>query len=407
MTTSDTGSAASLDAFRRDTRAWLEANCPPEMRKPMRSEDDTCWGGKRFTFQSPAQKLWLERMGAKGWTAPEWPTAYCGGGLDRERSKILAAEMRSLGCRSPLSSFGIWMLGPALLKYGSEEQKKHYLPPIVRGEVRWCQGYSEPNAGSDLASLQTKAEDISDKGGGDHFLVNGQKIWTSYADHADWIFCLVRTDFKAAKHEGISFVLFDMTSPGVSTKPITLISGKSPFCETFFDNVKVPKANLVGTLNKGWDIAKYLLTHERDMIGGMGDRGGGRPLGQVAAQMLGTTSDGALADPLLRAEIANFEIDEAAFRICMERAGDQMKAGQGHPAFSSVLKYYGTELNKRRNELLMSAGGSDALEWESERSRDGALARDWLRSKANSIEGGTSEVQLNIISKRLLGLPDA
>jgi acyl-CoA dehydrogenase len=391
-----------IDTFRHQTRAWLEANCPAEMRQPMRNDDDTCWGGRRWTFQSAAQKVWLERMAAKGWTAPEWPTAYGGGGLTREEAKILAAEMRAIGARSPLSSFGIWMLGPALLKYGTEEQKQHYLPPIVRGEVRWCQGYSEPNAGSDLAALATKAED-----NGDYFLVNGQKIWTSYADKADWIFCLVRTSATAAKHDGISFILFDMTSPGVTTRPILLISGKSPFCETFFDNVKVPKTQLVGTLNKGWDIAKYLLTHERDMIGGMGENDVGRPLGEIAASMIGANDDGTLADPLLRAEIANFEVDEAAFRVCMERAGDMMKAGQGNPAFSSVLKYYGTELNKRRNELLMSAGGSDALEWESERSNDGALARSWLRSKANSIEGGTSEVQLNIVSKRILGLPDA
>lgn len=391
-----------LEAFRAETRAWLAANCPLEMRQSLRSEDDTCWGGRRWTFQSEAQKVWLQRMAAKGWTAPEWPRDYGGGGLSREEAKILRAEMRAINARSPLDSFGIWMLGPALLKYGSEEQKRTYLPPITRGEIRWCQGYSEPNAGSDLAALQTKAEDK-----GDHFLVNGQKIWTSYADKADWIFCLVRTDFKAPKHEGISFVLFDMESPGVSTKPITLISGKSPFCETFFDNVKVPKANLVGTLNKGWDIAKYLLTHERDMIGGMGERAGTRPLGQIAANMMGTGADGTLTDPVLRGEIATFEVDEAAFRILMERAGDMMKAGQGNPAFSSVLKYYGTELNKRRNELLMSAGGSDALEWSGERSRDGALAKSWLRSKANSIEGGTSEVQLNIVAKRILALPDA
>jgi acyl-CoA dehydrogenase len=391
-----------LEAFRTETRAWLEANCPAEMRKPIASEQDICWGGRKWTFQSEAQRLWLERMAAKGWTAPEWPEAYGGGGLSREEAKILRAEMRSLGCRSPLDSFGIWMLGPALLKYGTEAQKQHYLPQITRGEIRWCQGYSEPNAGSDLAALQTRAEDM-----GDHFLVNGQKIWTSYADKADWIFCLVRTDFKAPKHDGISFLLFDMTTPGVSTKPITLISGKSPFCETFFDNVKVPKENLLGQLNKGWDIAKYVLSHERDMIGGMGERHGARPLGQVAAHLLGATADGTLAEPMLRAEIAAFEVDEAAFRFAMERAGDLMKAGQGNPAFSSVLKYYGTELNKRRNELLMTAGGSDALEWESARSGEGAMARDWLRSKANSIEGGTSEVQLNIVSKRILGLPDA
>jgi acyl-CoA dehydrogenase len=391
-----------LETFRAETRTWLEANCPPEMRQPSQSEKDACWGGRNWVFQSPAQKIWLERMAAKGWTVPEWPTQYGGGGLSREEAKVLAAEMRSLGCRSPLQSFGIWMLGPALLKYGSEEQKQTYLPPIVRGEIRWCQGYSEPNAGSDLAALQTRAEDA-----GDHFIVNGQKIWTSYADAADWIFCLVRTDFGAPKHLGISFILFDMTTPGVSTKPITLISGRSPFCETFFDNVKVPKANLVGELNKGWDIAKYLLTHERDMIGGIGDRMGARRIGQVAARFAGKDEAGRLADPLLRAQIAEFEVDEAAFGFCMERAGDLMKAGQGHPAFSSVLKYYGTELNKRRNELVIAAGGSDALEWESDRSQDGSMARTWLRSKGNSIEGGTSEVQLNIVAKRLLELPDA
>jgi acyl-CoA dehydrogenase len=391
-----------LEAFRAEARAWLEANCPAEMRQPMRNEKDVCWGGRRWKFQSPAQKLWLERMAEKGWTVPEWPKEYGGGGLSREEAKVLAAEMRKLGCRTPLQSFGIWMLGPALLKFGSEEQKKTYLPQIVRGEIRWCQGYSEPNAGSDLASLQTKAEDK-----GDHFLVNGQKIWTSYADESDWIFCLVRTDFTAAKHLGISFILFDMESPGVTTKPITLISGNSPFCETFFTDVQVPKDRVVGTLNRGWDVAKYLLTHERDMIGGIGDRTEMRRLGQMAADWAGTDADGRLADPLLRAQIAEFEVDEAAFRMCMERAGDLMKAGQGNPAFSSVLKYYGTELNKRRNELLMAAGGSDALEWESERSQGGALARGWLRTKANSIEGGTSEIQLNIVAKRILNLPDA
>jgi alkylation response protein AidB-like acyl-CoA dehydrogenase len=287
-----------------------------------------------------------------------------------------------------------------LLKYGSEAQKQEYLPPIARGEIRWCQGYSEPNAGSDLASLATRAEDK-----GDHFLVNGQKIWTSYADKADWIFCLVRTNTTAPKHQGISFVLFDMKTPGVSTKPILLISGKSPFCETFFDNVQVPKANVVGTIDKGWDVAKYLLTHEREMISGIG-LPAGRPLGQIAADSLGTEA-GALADSCLRADIARFEVDAYAFQLALERVGDMAKARQAHPAISSVLKYYGAELNKRRHELLMSAGGSDALEWEGENSRDGDAARSWLRTKANSIEGGTSEVQLNIIAKRILELPGA
>jgi alkylation response protein AidB-like acyl-CoA dehydrogenase len=392
--------AATLDDFRRETRAWLEQNCPAEMRLPPTSEDDACWGGRKPSFSSDAQRLWLERMGQRGWTVPTWPRDYGGGGLSAEQAKVLAEEMRALNCRAPLYSFGIWMLGPALLKFGSEAQKKEHLPKIARGEIRWCQGYSEPNAGSDLASLATRADDL-----GDHYIVNGQKIWTSYADKADWIFCLVRTDSAAKKHTGISFVLFDMATPGVSTKPILLISGKSPFCETFFDNVRVEKSNLVGTAGGGWDVAKYLLTHEREMIGSIGDRSVSKPLGEQAADMIGRDSAGRLADPLLRARIAEFEVDETAFRLLMQRFGELARAKQTHPAFSSVLKYYGAELNKRRHELLMSAGGSDALEWEGSASNQGAAARNWLRTKANSIEGGTSEVQLNVIAKRILELP--
>jgi acyl-CoA dehydrogenase len=391
----------NLETFRKDARAWLEANCPPEMRRPVQGEEDACWGGRHPDFQSDAQRLWLERMAAKGWTVPEWPREYGGGGLTRDETKILRQEMRALNCRAPLTSFGISMLGPALLKYGSEEQKREHLPKIVRGEIRWCQGYSEPGAGSDLASLQTRAEDK-----GDQYLINGSKIWTTYANKADWIFCLVRTDPSASKHEGISFLLFDMESPGVSTKPIVLISGLSPFCETFFDDVLVPKANLVGKLNKGWDVAKYLLTHERDMIGGMGSTSENRSLGQIAGETVGT-DNGMLADTALRAQISAYEIDAVAFRLTMDRVGDMAKLGQAHPAVSSLLKYYGTELNKRRMELVMSAGGTDALEWEGERSREGRTARAWLRSKGNSIEGGTSEIQLNIIAKRILNLPGA
>src|SRR6202023_890215 len=209
-----------------------------------------------------------------------------------------------------------------------DAQKKEHLPKISAGLMRWCQGYSEPNAGSDLASLQTRAD--SD---GDDFIINGQKIWTSYANYADWIFCLVRTDPKAKKHDGISFILFDMASNGVSTKPILLISGKSPFCETFFDNVEVPKKNLVGHLNKGWEIAKYLLTHERAMIGGMGLRAAGRPVSQIAADSVGLDAEGRLADPVLRGKIAEVSVDEMAFVFALERAGDLAKSGQANPAF--------------------------------------------------------------------------
>ena len=383
---------ADLETFRSDTRAWLEANCPAEMRVPMRSEKDACWGGRRFEFQSPAQKLWLDVMGARGWTVPDWPKDYGGGGLSAAETKVLKEEMAAIGARSPLISFGISMLGPALLKFGNEAQKKHYLGEIARGEIRWCQGYSEPGAGSDLAGLQTKAEDR-----GDHYLVNGQKVWTSYADEADWIFCLVRTSSES-KHGGISFLLFDMESPGVSTKPILLISGNSPFCETFFDDVAVPKDQLVGQENKGWDVAKYLLGHEREMISGMGLGGEKQALG---------SSVGGVDDPLLRAEIAEFDVDSLAFAAMSEKFIDQLKAGEAHPALPSMMKYAGTELNKRRHELAMAAGGSDALEWDSERSRGGKLPREWLRTKANSIEGGTSEIQLGIVAKHILRLPGA
>jgi len=389
-----------LDQFRLETRAWLAEHCPPEMREPVRSDKDAVWGGRDQSDMTPAQKQWMDAMGARGWTVPDWPTEYGGGGLSPAETKVLREEMAAIRARNPLNSFGISMLGPALLKYGTEAQKTEHLPKIARGEIRWCQGYSEPNAGSDLASLATSAEDM-----GDHFLVNGQKVWTSYADKADWIFCLVRTD-KTNKHNGISFVLFDMATPGVSTRPILLISGYSPFCETFFDDVKVPKENLVGTLNKGWDVAKYLLGHEREMISGMGlGGGGGNPLIEGALATIGVDHDGKLADPLLRASIALFEVRSKAFAAMSERFIDELKAGKAHPAGPSMMKYYGTELNKTRHELLMAAGGSNELEWESEASRGGHGARAWLRTKANSIEGGTSEVQLNIVAKRILELP--
>ena len=393
---------ADLETFRAETRAWLEANCPPEMRSPITRDADVCWGGRNAQL-TPAQRQWLDAMGARGWTVPEWPAEYGGGGLSKDEAKVLASEMRRIGARSPLSSFGIWMLGPALLKYGNEAQKHDHLPRIARGEIRWCQGYSEPGAGSDLASLRTSA--ILD---GDEYVVNGSKVWTSYAEKADWIFCLVRTDPAAPKHLGISFLLFDMASPGVSTSPIKLISGASPFCQTFFDNVRVPRENLMGTPGKGWDIAKYLLTHEREMIGGSESTGGGMrdSVAQVAAKTLGL-KDGELADAGLRTDIIRHEIDAWAFALTMERVKDEAKAGQGVGALSSMLKYYGTELNKDRQELLMSVGGSDALAWEGSGEGEGDQARGWLRSRANSIEGGTSEINLNIIAKRVLELPGA
>ena len=383
----------TAEEFRAELRAWLEANCPEEMRDGRMSEGGICWGGKNWVFTSDAQKQWLERCAAKGYTVPTWPENCGGAGLNREQEKIFTEEMGRINARSPLESFGIWMLGPALLHFGTTEQKEHYLPPIARGEIRWCQGYSEPGAGSDLASVQTRGEDK-----GDYWLVNGQKIWTSYADQADQIFALVRTDRDAPKHKGISFLLIDMDDAGVETRPIKMISGISPFCETFFTDVKVPKERIVGTENRGWDVAKYLLTHEREMIsgGGAGLSGGGRSLGAVITDTM------EVLDATLRADAMRCEIDALSIGLTLERYKDQAEAGQGAGDASAMLKYMGTELNKQRHELMMTAGGSAALEWDGD---VGNRAGDWLRTKANSIEGGTSEVMLSIVSRRVLGLP--
>lgn len=391
---------SDLEQFRQETRAWLEENCPASMQTPAKGFDDFYNGGRNPEIDHPDQKIWCDRMAARGWTVPHWPSEYGGGGLNKEEVKILRQEMARISARSPLESFGISMLGPALLHFGTEEQKQEHLPKIVRGEIRWCQGYSEPNAGSDLASLATKAEDK-----GDYYLINGQKIWTSYADKSDWIFCLVRTDNSGSKHEGISFVLFDMADPGVTTRPIKLISGNSPFCETFFDNVKAYKKNLIGEEGKGWTIAKYLLTHEREMISSFG-AAAEKSMGEMALESIGSDASGRLANGVLRQNIAQYQLDTVAFAATMARVGDEAKAGQGLGAASSIFKYYGTELNKRRNELNLAALGEPGLGWEGEVYNDGTVSRDWLRSKGNSIEGGTSEVQLNIISKRVLGLPD-
>jgi len=396
---------SAIDTFRAQTRAWLEENCPQSMRGAQVG-DDVTWGGRNARFKNADAKLWLERMAARGWTAPTWPREYAGGGLAADEAVVLQQEMRRIQAVPPLASFGLWMLGPALLEYASEAQKAEHLPKIVRGEIRWCQGYSEPGAGSDLAGLQTRAEDK-----GDHYLVNGSKIWTSYANYADWIFCLVRTDFEAPKHQGISFLLFDMASRGVSTKPIRLISGASPFCETFFDDVKVPKENLVGALGGGWEIAKRLLQHERNMIASMGgvsaDGVSGDSLEARVKQFAGTR-DGCIADASLRERVARHKMNDHAFALTLKRAREQAETGAGNAALSSMFKYYGSEQNKRKYELLLDAGGMAALGWRGGGFSDRELAttRSWLRSKANSIEGGTSEVQLNVIAKRVLGLPD-
>jgi alkylation response protein AidB-like acyl-CoA dehydrogenase len=393
---------SDLDTFRDETRAWLEANCPQSMRTPLTGEDEIVWGGRNATYPSEDAKLWLERMGAKGWTVPTWPKEYGGGGLSADESRVLQSELKRINARPALFSFGIWMLGPVLLEYAKEEQKKEHLPRIARGEIRWCQGYSEPGAGSDLAGLMTKCEDK-----GDHWLINGQKVWTSYANYADWCFCLVRTD-TSVKHEGISFVLIDMATKGVETRPIKLISGSSPFCETFFTDVKIPKGAMVGRKNGGWEIAKRLLQYERTNISGFGSVGGASAdLISIAKTHVGL-EDGALADRDLRARIAAHKMAERAYALTTQRAQEEAKAGQNVSHMASMFKVAGANLNQERCELMVEAAGNRALGWAGEGFAPDELAvtRGWLRSKGNSIEGGTTEINLNVVAKRVLGLRD-
>ena len=400
---------SDLEAFRAEARAWLEENAPEGVKGIKADELNGVWGGKRCEFEVPEQKVWLERMGAKGWTAPMWPAEYGGGGLSKAESKILSQEMKALDLPPAVVGFGLTMIGPTLLQFGTEEQKKEHLPRIVRGEIRWCQGYSEPGAGSDLASLQTKAERD-----GDDFIINGTKVWTSYADKADWIFALVRNDNSGIKQEGITFLLIDMDDPGVNVSPILLISGKSPFCETHFTDVRVPVKNVIHEIGAGWTVAKALLGHERTMIAdtfgssaGATKKAGERSfLSSLAVERVGER-EGRISDPIIRDDVAKMEMETRAFGLTTQRTADAAKAGHNPGPESSMFKLYGTELNKTRMELMVRILGPDALGWEGDGFDEFALGttRDWLRSRGNSIEGGTSEVQLNVIAKRVLGLP--
>jgi alkylation response protein AidB-like acyl-CoA dehydrogenase len=394
---------SNIEEFRLETRHWLETHCPASLRTPM-SEREVVWGGRNATFPSADAQRWLQAMGERGWTAPTWPRSYGGGGLTAEQNAVLQEELRRIKARPALYSFGLWMFGPVLLEFGNEEQKQRFLPPIVRGETRWCQGYSEPGAGSDLASLATRCEDH-----GDHFLINGQKIWTSYANLADWMFCLVRTDTRT-KHGGISFLVFDMRTAGVETRPIRLISGDSPFCETFLTDVRVPKDQLIGPLNGGWEIAKRLLMHERTNISAEAfGNAAGLDLIETARQFVGLR-EGVLANTDLRARIARHRMRDEAFRLAVQQArtGHGRSSSAATSALASSFKVAAASLNQERCELLLECLGHEGLGWEGEGFSTDALraTRHWLRSKGNSIEGGTTEINLNVIAKRVLGLPD-
>ena len=386
-------------SFRSEVRDWLDANCPPSCRGP----GEVPGGGTKAPMTDD-QRLWLERCADRGFSVPTWPQEYGGAGLDKEDYVVLLEEMRSLGVRPPVAGMGTAMIGPTLLEYGTDEQKARHLSRIARGEVWWCQGYSEPSSGSDLASLRTRAEDV-----GDHFVVNGQKIWTSGAFNADWIFCLVRTDPDVPKHDGISFLLFSMNQPGVTVRPIRLISGNSPFCETFFDNAIAQKDDLVGGLNKGWTVAKRLLQHERSgisMLASGENRETGAELHDLARRYTGA-DNGRINDPVLRDSVAAHYIDSHAFRLTQRRTVEESEGSTPGPA-TSIFKYCGANLRKQRAEMQVSIAGTQGLGWEGEMfgATELATTRNWLGGKAGSIAGGSNEVQLNIIAKRVLGLPD-
>ena len=385
-------------AFREEARAFIAENYP----KALREKQD-----RGETLDKEDYLSWHRILAKKGWSTPSWPKEW--GGCDwTPTQKYIWSEEQARADTIGILPFGVSMLAPVIYTFGTEEQKKKYLPDIYNGVIWWCQGYSEPGAGSDLASLQTKAEDK-----GDHWIVNGSKIWTSGGQYADMIFCLVRTD-QTKKHEGISFVVFSMHQPGVEVRPIKLIAGNSPFCETFFTDVPVPKENLVGPLNGGWTVAKRLLQFERDNISaGLGGGSIGAPVKaltvkQAAVDYVGLDETGRLADSDLRRRVTEHLMEAQAFQLTVRRASDEARAGNGPSAATSIMKYAGAKVAMDRNELIVEALGTAGTGWGGEGFDEPELAavRTWLRSKGNSIEGGTSEINLNVVSKRVLGLPD-
>ena len=400
-TTRDSNVVTELADFQGETRAWLAANCPPGARGP----GLVPIGGSKARITDRDAQAWLDRMVEKGWTAPRWPREYGGGGLNQAQYLILIEEMQRIRARPALAGFGTSMVGPTLLEFGTEQQKRTHLPRIARAEVAWCQGYSEPGAGSDLASLSTRAERK-----GDHFVINGQKTWTSSAHLADWMFILVRTDPDAPKHNGISFLLLPMQQPGVTVKPIRLISGESPFNATFFDNAMAAGEDLVGELNKGWTVGKRLLQHERSSMEAlvMGSAGGNEEQGLVeeAKRCLGDDG-GSIADPAWRASVLAYEMNQRAFRLAQRRAVEESDGGTPGPV-TSIFKLYGSELQQQFYELMTRMRGTRGFSVDQQTATvdERALTRRWLECRAVSIYSGSNEIQRNIVAKRVLGLPD-
>jgi alkylation response protein AidB-like acyl-CoA dehydrogenase len=386
-------SSASIEEFKQEVNDWVEETLPAELRV-----------GNRKDLPKESLGKWIQAVAARGWIAPAWPTEYGGGGLDREHAVAVMSTFKKF--RAPVvKSFGISMLGPTLLEFGTEEQKQEFLPPIARNEIRWCQGYSEPGAGSDLASLQTRA--VLE---GDEYKITGQKIWTTGADKADWIFCLVRTDPEASKHDGISFILFDMHQDGVEVSPLTLIDGSADFSQVFFDGASAKASNVIGPVNGGWTVAKRLLQHERSSDG---DSEGGlagamkETVVDVVKREVGM-DDGVLRDPAIRQRLAAQELETKALSLTMRRAGEEVRAGQMARDIGSLGKYRWANMVKNEQDIAMTALGAQGLGWSGPGFDDTQLERTraWLMTRADSIWGGTNEVQLNVIAKRVLKIPE-
>ena len=392
-------SEINTSTFREEVREWLSENFPTSLQGQGIGDE-----GDKKDF-----KEWRLKLANKGWGAPTWPTEYGGGGLTQTEARIIDDEMIAAGAFNPisgLSGMGITMVGPTILEYGTEDQKNRHLPGIASGEIRWCLGLSEPNAGSDLASLSTKAEDD-----GDSYLINGQKIWTSGANISQWCGALVRTDSKAGKRDGISFVLLPMDQAGVETRPIKLIAGASPFCETYFNDAAADKKDLLGNLNDGWSVIKRLLQHERQSQTGSRSAGTAskpEPIQDMALRYAGADEKGRLADPDLRGRIANYIIDASAHSLTIARITAEAKGNVNVSAAASILKNSATQVAQTKAELTVELMGTQGLGWEGNDFTQQELGhvREWLSGKAMSIYGGSFEVQNNIISKNILGLPE-
>jgi alkylation response protein AidB-like acyl-CoA dehydrogenase len=395
-----------LERFRSVARAWLEENFP----KSLAGKGAALAGAEGALALSADAIVWRKRLGEKGWGTPTWPQELGGGGLTQAQAGVLQAETRRIGAFNIIqlvTGLGVTMVGPTLLEYGTEDQKRRHIPPICHGDYCWCLGYSEPNAGSDLASLSTRAQDA-----GDHWIVTGQKIWTSGANHSDWCGALVRTDPKVKKHHGISFLLINMHQSSVQTRPIKLIAGASPFCEMYFNGARAEKDDLLGKLNDGWNVGKRLLQHERaSQTGGVDLTGGGirsDSLPDIAKRYIGTDAQGSLADPDLRMRLAKHLMEAQAHALTLQRV---LAESRGNPQVSdaaSILKNVATTVAQTRAELLLEIMGYRGLGWEGDgfAADELAAARNWLASKAMSIYGGSFEIQNNIISKTILGLPE-